>query len=95
MTEPDLLDEESLDEDEKLRMCQLCEEVVDTLDDFDAETDEALKALTSVIAAIICNHISTKQLATKTLDTVCLALLSTVQMAEDRGQTEWIRNRAN
>lgn len=84
-----------LDDDEKERVFAICDDMVDILDDHEAQSEEALQALTAVIVSVICNHYPTRNQAMKTVAIVVGSLSASLQKAEDAGQAAWIRNRAN
>lgn len=87
--------EDDLDEHERRRLCAICDDIVEVFDDFDAEIDESLQVLATLMVTIMTSHAVSRAVADRGLDKMFSEIRRGFVVAEENGSASWIRTRAH
>lgn len=88
----DIKADEAVDDDEDYdRILAMCEEMTDVFDDYDATTEEAIRAVAILSATIIVHHPESRETAMELRDLMVRMLIGSVAAAEESGAAPWAR----
>lgn len=95
MIEADVTPDEGEVEEYFDRVIAMAEDITDVFDDFDANTLEALSALSLVAGGVLTFEVPSKVAAYALLETMVESVKRGIDAAEESGAAWWMRNKAN